>query len=48
MGAGLRARLSAKLGEGLLNGVLTARIGIAALEACRPMDFQRTDTCFAI
>lgn len=40
MGAGLAARLSAKFGEGLLNGILTARIGIAALEACRPMDFR--------
>lgn len=39
LGAGLAARLSAKLGEGVLNGVLLARVGIAALEACRPMDF---------
>lgn len=39
-GAGLAARVSAKLGEGLLNGILTARIGIAAISACRPMDFH--------
>ena len=40
MGAGLASRLSAKLGEGVLNGVLTARVGIAALAACRPMMFD--------
>jgi putative membrane protein len=39
VGAGLAARLSAKLGEGVLNGVLTARVGLAAIEICRPMPF---------
>jgi putative membrane protein len=39
MGQGLAARLSAKLGEGLLNGLLTARIGLAAIAQCRPMPF---------
>ncbi len=39
VGAGLAARLSAKLGEGVLNGVLTARVGLAAIEVCRPMPF---------
>lgn len=39
LGAGLAARLSAKLGEGVLNGVLTARVGIAALDLCRPLPF---------
>ncbi len=39
IGAGLAARLSAKLGEGVLNGVLTARVGIAALDLCRPLPF---------
>lgn len=39
LGAGLAARLSAKLGEGVLNGVLTARIGLAAIAVCRPMPF---------
>jgi putative membrane protein len=39
VGHGLAARLSAKLGEGLLNGLLTARVGIAAIEVCRPMPF---------
>jgi putative membrane protein len=42
VGAGLAARLSAKLGEGVLNGVLTARVGLAAVEVCRPMPFLGT------
>lgn len=40
VGAGLAARISAKLGEGVLNGVLTARIGIAAIDLCRPVPFR--------
>lgn len=39
VGQGLAARLSAKLGEGVINGMLTARIGLAALEVCRPLPF---------
>ncbi|MCB1465090.1 MAG: TIGR01620 family protein [Nitratireductor sp.] len=39
VGHGLAARLSAKLGEGVVNGLLTARIGIAAIDVCRPMPF---------
>jgi putative membrane protein len=39
VGLGLAARLSAKLGEGVLNGLLTARIGLAALAVCRPLPF---------
>ncbi|OYW66596.1 MAG: TIGR01620 family protein [Bosea sp. 12-68-7] len=39
VGQGLAARISAKLGEGVLNGLLTARIGLAALAVCRPMPF---------
>lgn len=39
VGTGLAARLSAKLGEGVLNGVLTARVGIAAAGLCRPLPF---------
>lgn len=39
LGAGIAARLSAKLGEGVLNGVLTARVGIAAIDLCRPLPF---------
>lgn len=40
IGKGLAGRLSAKLGEGTINGILTARIGIAAMDLCRPMPFQ--------
>lgn len=39
LGAGIAARLSAKLGEGVLNGILTARVGIAAIDLCRPVPF---------
>ena len=39
VGQGLAARLSAKLGEGVVNGMMTARIGIAAMEAARPLPF---------
>lgn len=40
LGAGIAARLSAKLGEGVLNGILTARVGIAAVDVCRPLPFH--------
>ena len=39
VGHGLATRLSAKLGEGVVNGLLTARIGLAAMDLCRPMPF---------
>lgn len=39
VGHGLAARLSAKLGEGVVNGMMTARIGIAAMETARPLPF---------
>lgn len=40
VGHGLAARLSAKLGEGIVNGMMTARIGIAAIETTRPLPFD--------
>lgn len=40
VGHGLAARLSAKLGEGIVNGMMTARIGIAAIETTRPLPFN--------
>lgn len=40
VGHGLAARLSAKLGEGVVNGMMTARIGIAAMDAARPLPFN--------
>ncbi len=39
VGHGIAARLSARLGEGVVNGLLTARVGIAAIEVCRPLPF---------
>lgn len=39
VGQGLAARLSAKLGEGVVNGMMTARIGIAAMDTTRPLPF---------
>ena len=39
LGHGVAARLSARLGEGIVNGMMTARIGLAALELCRPLPF---------
>jgi putative membrane protein len=38
-GGGVLARLSRRFGEGLVNGALTARVGVAAMELCRPMPF---------
>jgi len=39
IGHGLAAKLSARLGEGVLNGLLTARLGLAAIETTRPLPF---------
>jgi putative membrane protein len=43
VGHGMAARLSAKLGEGVLNGLLTARVGLACIAACRPLPFLASD-----
>lgn len=40
VGHGIAARLSARLGEGIVNGMMTARIGIAAISAVRPLAFH--------
>jgi len=40
LGHGLASRISAKLGEGVLNGILIARLGLAAMLATRPMPFE--------
>jgi len=39
LGHGIAAKLSARLGEGVLNGLLTARLGLAAIDVIRPMPF---------
>ncbi|QRZ13524.1 TIGR01620 family protein [Paracoccus methylovorus] len=38
-GGGLLAKVSRRFGEGVVNGALTARVGIAAMEVCRPLPF---------
>jgi putative membrane protein len=40
LGHGLASKLSARLGEGVINGLMTARIGIAAMDLCRPLAFR--------
>jgi len=40
LGGGALAKLSRRAGEGAINGALTARIGIAAMEVCRPLPFS--------
>jgi putative membrane protein len=42
VGHGIAARISARLGEGVLNGLLTARVGLSAMAVCRPMPFAVT------
>lgn len=39
-GGGLLAKLSRRFGEGVVNGALTARVGVAAIEVCRPVPFS--------
>ena len=39
LGGGLFSKLSRRFGEGMINGALTARVGRAAMEVCRPMPF---------
>lgn len=40
LGGSILGKLSRRFGEGLVNGALTARVGVAAIEVCRPLDFQ--------
>jgi putative membrane protein len=39
LGHGLAAKVSQRLGEGVLNGLLTARLGLAAIDVTRPLPF---------
>lgn len=39
LGGTIIGKLSRRFGEGLVNGALTARVGAAAMEVCRPMPF---------
>ncbi|MGB0799334.1 MAG: TIGR01620 family protein, partial [Planktomarina sp.] len=41
-GGSVLSKVSRRFGEGVINGALTARVGIAAMEVCRPMAFRAT------
>jgi lipid A 4'-phosphatase len=36
-GGGVLSKLSRRFGEGVVNGALTARVGLAAMDLCRPL-----------
>lgn len=38
-GGSVLSKVSRRFGEGVVNGALTARVGVAALEVCRPLPF---------
>lgn len=40
VGQGVAGRLSHRLGEGVVNGLMTVRVGIAAMRAVRPLPFD--------
>jgi putative membrane protein len=40
IGQGLATKLSARLGEGVVNGLMTVRVGIAAMRVVRPLPFE--------
>jgi putative membrane protein len=40
VGGGVLSKVSRRFGEGIINGALTARVGVAAIEVCRPLPFQ--------
>ena len=39
-GGTILSKLSRRFGEGVVNGALTARVGVAAMEVCRPLAFR--------
>ncbi len=41
LGGSILSKLSRRFGEGLVNGALSARVGVAAMEVCRPLPFSR-------
>ena len=40
IGHGIASRLSARLGEGMVNGLLTARLGLLTIDLVRPLPFH--------
>ena len=43
IGGGVLGKLSRRFGEGAVNGALTARVGVAAMEICRPLPFVEVE-----
>ncbi|MFV0432097.1 MAG: YcjF family protein [Alphaproteobacteria bacterium] len=43
LGHSMAAKLSSRLGEGVINGLLTCRVGLVALDYCRPMPYLEND-----
>ncbi|MEM9061441.1 MAG: TIGR01620 family protein [Pseudomonadota bacterium] len=43
IGGGVLGKLSRRFGEGAVNGALTARVGVAAIDICRPLPFIERD-----
>lgn len=39
-GGSVLSKISRRFGEGVVNGALTARVGVAAMEVCRPLAFR--------
>ncbi len=42
LGGSVLSKVSRRFGEGVVNGALTARVGVAAMEVCRPLPFGLT------
>lgn len=42
-GGGVLSKVSRRFGEGVINGALTARVGVAAMEVCRPLPYLATN-----
>ena len=40
-GGSILSKVSRRFGEGIVNGALTARVGVAAMEVCRPLPFEQ-------
>ena len=43
LGASLLSFLSTRAGQGVLNGVLAARLGLSAMQVCRPLPFAENE-----
>lgn len=42
-GGGVLSKISRRFGEGMINGALTARVGVAAMDVCRPLPYVTQD-----